>query len=125
MIEKKAGPLLGPGPIASPAAVRTTAPAIAELALTGGTMTLVLAPEEHPRPIGLGPNRVALAGIEPIGDHATPVTEALHVPLHLVRGSAALVSQTPLPIPNREPRGRSVAELERNGSGRVPPIAGT
>ena len=65
-------------------------------------MTLVLAPEEHPRPIGLGPDRATLAGIEPIGDHATPVTEALHVPLHLVRGSAALVSQTPLPIPDRE-----------------------
>ena len=120
VVRTAAGEAMRPGPIlrgrpsneagliASPTAVRTTTPALAELALTGGTMTLVLAPEEHPRPIGLGPKRAAIAAIEAIGDHATPVTEALHVPLHLVRGSAALVSQTPLPRRSRNGNTRRV-----------------
>ena len=54
-----------------------------DLALTRRTVTLVFAPQEHHFPIGLGSKRAARVGRKPIGNHATPVTEALHVPLHL------------------------------------------
>ena len=68
-----------------PAAARTTPPAMAELVLTRRTMTLVIAPEEHPGEIGLRLKREARALREPTWRHATPLTEALHVPLHLER----------------------------------------
>src|SRR2546421_13105035 len=61
----------------------------AELALTWRTVTLVIAPEEHPLPVGLGSKRAARIGHEPTWVHATPVTEALHVPLHLERSCCA------------------------------------
>ena len=57
----------------------------ADLALTRRTVTLVFAPQEHHFPIGLRSKRAARVGREPIGKHATPLTEALHVPLHLER----------------------------------------
>jgi len=61
----------------------------AELALTWRTVTLVIAPEEHPLPVGLRSKRAARIGHEPTWVHATPVTEALHVPLHLERSCCA------------------------------------
>ena len=57
----------------------------AELVLTRRTVTLVLAPQEHPEEMGLGLKREARTRVEPTERHATPVTEALHVPLHLER----------------------------------------
>jgi hypothetical protein len=54
----------------------------AELALTWRTMALVVAPQEHPFEIGLGSKREAGHGAQRTCRHATPVTEALHVPLH-------------------------------------------
>src|SRR5262245_19157441 len=57
----------------------------AELDFTRGTVTLVVAPEEHPFPIGLRSKREARCVAEPTRRHATPLTEALHVPLHLER----------------------------------------
>ena len=57
----------------------------AELDFTRGTVTLVVAPEEHPFPIGLRSKREARCVGEPTRRHATPLTEALHVPLHLDR----------------------------------------
>ena len=62
------------------------------LVLTWRTVTLVFAPQEHPFPIGLGSGRAARFG-EPIWVHATPVTEALHVPLHLERSCRAAPAQ--------------------------------
>jgi len=56
-------------------------------------MTLVIAPEEHPLEVGLGSKREARD--EPIGKHATPLTEALHVPLHLERGCRAASCEPP------------------------------
>ena len=64
---------------------RTTPPGGAELAPTWRTLALKAAPQEHPFKQGLRLQRVARVGHEPTGDHATPLTEALHVPLHLVR----------------------------------------
>jgi hypothetical protein len=64
----------------------------ADLALTWRTVTLVSAPQEHHFPVGLRSKRAARVGHEPFGYHATPLTEALHVPLHL-EGSAALSSR--------------------------------
>jgi hypothetical protein len=46
---------------------------------------LVVAPEEHPFPIGLRSKREARCVAETTRRHATPLTEALHVPLHLER----------------------------------------
>lgn len=54
----------------------------AELALTWRTMALVVAPQEHPFEIGLGLKREAGLWAQRTWRHATPVTEALHVPLH-------------------------------------------
>ena len=54
----------------------------AELALTWRTMALVVAPQEHPFEIGLGSKREAGLWAQRTCRHATPVTEALHVPLH-------------------------------------------
>ena len=54
----------------------------AELALTWRTMALVVAPQEHPFEIGLGSKREAGLRAQRTCRHATPVTEALHVPLH-------------------------------------------
>src|SRR5215470_15380718 len=90
----KKGPARRPTPSFTwPAAVRTTPPARAELAHTRRTMTLVIAPEEHPVEIGLGSKREARG--EPTGKHATPWTEALHVPLHLERGCWAASGRPP------------------------------
>jgi hypothetical protein len=61
----------------------------AELDLTRGTVTLVVAPEEHPFPFGLRSKREARCVDEPTRRHATPLTEALHVPLHLERWCCA------------------------------------
>jgi hypothetical protein len=52
----------------------------AGLDFTRGTVTLVVAPEEHPFPIGLRSKREARCVAEPTRRHATPLTEALHVP---------------------------------------------
>jgi hypothetical protein len=46
---------------------------------------LVVAPEKHPFPIGLRSKREARCVAEPTRRHAAPLTEALHVPLHLER----------------------------------------
>jgi|SRR6516162_3797091 len=73
---------------------RTTRAGSAELALTWRAVTLVVAPQEHPLPVGLGSKRAARIGHEPIWDHATPLTEALHVPLHL-EGHAAWLRDKP------------------------------
>ena len=76
-------------------------------ALTWGPMTLVVAPAEHPLPVGLGSRRAARGG-EPIRIHATPLTEALHVPLHLERSCCAVRHGPPLVANARAPvTGRS------------------
>ena len=56
-------------------------------------MTLVIAPEEHPLEVGLGSKREARG--EPTVVHAAPLTEALHVPLHLERGCWAATCEPP------------------------------
>ncbi len=54
-------------------------------ALTWRMLTLVLAPEKHPEEMRFGLEREARTWVEPTWGHATPVTEALHVSLHLKR----------------------------------------
>jgi hypothetical protein len=102
----------------------------AELDFTRGTVTLVVAPEEHPFPIGLGSKREARCVAEPTRRHATPLTEALHVPLHLERWCCVAngrpvqidtdAGQAPL-FPGLAARGRSLQRFcvsEHSGSGR-------
>lgn len=55
----------------------------AGLALTRGTMALVIAPEKHPFEIRLRSKREAGLEAQRTQGDATPVIEALHVPLHL------------------------------------------
>ncbi len=74
---------------------RTAPASSAELALTRRTVTLVFAPQEHHFPVGLGSKRATRVGHELIGRHATPLTEALHVPLHLERWCCACPSRRP------------------------------
>ena len=57
----------------------------AGLAPTWGAETLILAPQKHPEEMRFGSKREARTWVEPTWRHATPVTEALHVPLHLER----------------------------------------
>src|SRR5215510_9201955 len=102
----------------------------AELDFTRGTVTLVIAPEEHPFPFGLRSKREARCVVETTRRHATPLTEALHVPLHLERWCCAAIG---MPIqtmwaPGKHPRSRTTtargASLQRfcvsehSGSGR-------
>jgi len=82
--QQQEGPARGPTQSTWPAAVRTPRRLGSDSAHTRRTMTLVIAPEEHPLEIGLGSKREARG--EPTVVHATPLTEALHVPLHLERG---------------------------------------
>ena len=65
-----------------PAAVSHHPAGKAQSAPTWRTMALVVAPQEHPFEIGLGSKREAGLGAQRTWRHATPVTEALHVPLH-------------------------------------------
>ena len=83
-LERKKRPATGAGLVILAGGARTARAGKAGSALTWGTVTLVIAPEEHPLPVGLGSKRAARVG-EPIWVHATTVTEALHVPLHLER----------------------------------------
>ena len=90
----------------------------AGLALTWRTETLVLAPEKHPEEMRFGPERETCPQVEPTWGHATPVTEALHVSLHLERvvlcrpvtaaaGWYARRSRKPAGPIARQPRGRN------------------
>jgi hypothetical protein len=102
----------------------------AELDFTRGTVTLVVAPEEHPFPFGLRSKREARCVVEPTRRHATPLTEALHVPLHLERWCCAAIGmpiqidvgagQAPS-LSNTTARGASLQRFcvsEHSGSGR-------
>ena len=61
-----------------------------ELAFTRRAMPLVVAPQEHPPQVKLRLKREAGLRAQRTDRHATPLTEALHVPLHL---DSVLVSQ--------------------------------
>ena len=91
---------------------------------------MVVAPEEHPFPIGLRSKREARCVAEPTRRHATPLTEALHVPLHLERWCCVAngrpvqidvgAGQAPL-LPSLTARGLSLQRFgvgEHSGSGR-------
>ena len=67
-----------------------------ELALTWRSMTLVVAPQEHPLPVGLRSKREAGDRRRRTWKHATPWTEALHVPLHLQRSCWTVALGLPL-----------------------------
>src|SRR5215510_13399245 len=102
----------------------------AELDFTRVTVTLVVAPEEHPLPIGLRSKREARCVAEPTPRHATSLTEALHVPLHLERWccianggpmqSDAGAGQAPLlsNLAARKPSVQRFGVSEHSGSGR-------
>ena len=81
-------PATGAGLVILAGGARTARAGKTELALTWGTVTLVIAPEEHPLPVGLGSRRAARLR-KSTWVHATPLTEALHVPLHLERSCRA------------------------------------
>jgi hypothetical protein len=67
----------------------------ADSAPTWRAVALVVAPQEHPLPVGLRSKREAGHGARQSWKHATPLTEALHVPLHLVRWYRRAASAPP------------------------------
>ena len=97
----------------------------AELALTWRTMALVVAPQEHPFEIGLGSKREAGPWAQRTWRHATPVTEALHVPLHLERScyverAHAVPRRKRIASPGRKAQGaqgKQLCSVGHSGSG--------